>query len=78
MINDRLLHFHARSSTGCNGGGLQISFYVEIRRRAARQKRKGSAQENGGTVHHEVLADGMRQRKPQQHSNSALGTFAFL
>lgn len=61
----------------CNLRGLHISFCVESRRRAARQKRKGSAQENGGTVHHEVLADGIRQRKPQQHPNSGLGTLFY-
>ena len=25
-------------------------------------------------MHHEVLGDGIRQRKPQQHPNSGLGT----
>ena len=36
------------------------------RRRAARQKRKSSGQENGGIVLNEMMTDGMRQRKMTQ------------
>jgi len=66
------------TSIGCNFRGLHVFFHVDLRRRAARQKRKGSTQENGGTVHHEVLADGIRHRKPQQHPNSGPGTCFFV
>ena len=50
----------------------------KLRRRAARQKRKSSAQENGGTGHHDALTDGIRQRKPHQPVNSPSGRFSYL
>ncbi|KAL9961905.1 hypothetical protein ACROYT_G030941 [Oculina patagonica] len=43
---------------------------INRRRRAVRQKRKSSGQENGGTVQHDTLTNGIRQRKPQQQTNS--------
>ena len=45
-----------------------------FRRRAARQKRKSSTQENGGTVPHDALiTNGIRQRKAQQPAGSGSG-----
>jgi len=48
-------------------------------RAAARQKRKGSGQENGGTVSHNgLIINGVRQRKTQQAAESGPGKGYFL